>query len=234
MRQVGAFERLLDGICKNNENGKSDDMGVNMMVQPATRTECSTREAARLLGVSVSTVQAWVDSGELEAWKTVGGHRRISLVSVKSLIERQGASVVNSPEVPTVQPQQKVTVLVVEDDIDLLSLYEAVMSDWDLPMTLLTATNGFEGLVEVGRAQPDLLVTDLNMPGMDGFQMLRSLRANRRFDQMMIVVVSGLDSADIEAYGRLPEGVKLLRKPVPFEHIKSLVMELQTSGGYER
>jgi len=46
---------------------------------------CTTAEAARSLGVSLRTVQLWVDSGALQAWKTVGGHRRIPLESLERL-----------------------------------------------------------------------------------------------------------------------------------------------------
>ncbi|MGD9786945.1 MAG: helix-turn-helix domain-containing protein [Sulfuricellaceae bacterium] len=51
---------------------------------------CSTTEAARILGVSIRTVQAWVDKGALTAWKTVGGHRRVLLESVNRLKAMQG------------------------------------------------------------------------------------------------------------------------------------------------
>ncbi len=46
---------------------------------------CTTTEAARSLGVSVRTIQLWVDSGALQAWKTVGGHRRIPIKSLNKL-----------------------------------------------------------------------------------------------------------------------------------------------------
>lgn len=46
---------------------------------------CSTREAADMLGVSLRTIQLWVDGGVLDAWKTAGGHRRVSLDSVQRL-----------------------------------------------------------------------------------------------------------------------------------------------------
>ncbi|QOY94250.1 excisionase family DNA-binding protein [Massilia sp. UMI-21] len=49
----------------------------------------TTREAARLLGVAVSTVQIWIESGALPAWKTPGGHRRVRLSGVRQLQERQ-------------------------------------------------------------------------------------------------------------------------------------------------
>jgi len=51
---------------------------------------CTTREAAELLGVSLRTVQLWVDSGVLQAWKTAGGHRRVSRQSIDAL--RNGQS----------------------------------------------------------------------------------------------------------------------------------------------
>jgi excisionase family DNA binding protein len=43
---------------------------------------CTTREAATLLGVSVGTVQLWVENGLLQAWKTAGGHRRVMRDSI--------------------------------------------------------------------------------------------------------------------------------------------------------
>lgn len=58
----------------------------------------STREASEILGVSLRTVQLWVDSGILEAWKTAGGHRRISRASVEAL-QKGGASAGRPAEV---------------------------------------------------------------------------------------------------------------------------------------
>lgn len=205
-------------------------MSKDAKSQLTAKNECSTREAGRLLDVSVSTVQMWVDSGELEAWKTVGGHRRISMASVERLLQRRGVSAAASG-VPAAASQSGVVVVVVEDDADLLSLYEAEISNWDFPLTLLTASNGFEGLLEIGRMQPDLLITDLHMPGMDGFEMLKVLRADDRCSQMEIIVVSGLDNADISAKGSLPEGVHLYRKPVPFERIKAVISGILVKKG---
>jgi len=51
---------------------------------------CTTAEAARSLGVSIRTIQLWVDGGVLAAWKTVGGHRRITLDSLVRLRNAAG------------------------------------------------------------------------------------------------------------------------------------------------
>lgn len=187
---------------------------------------CSTRDAGKMLGVSLRTVQLWVDGGLLEAWKTVGGHRRITVASVKRLLAERVVERADSGAERKGVAERKPIVLVVEDDADLLSLYETQLSLWEPPITLLTAANGFVGLIKIGETPPDLLITDLSMPGIDGFRMLRTLCANPGVEHMKIAVVTGLDKADVESRGGIPEGVHLFRKPVPFDRLKSLLDDL--------
>lgn len=60
------------------------------MTTPNDDPILTTREAAQLLGIAVSTTQLWMESGTLPAWKTPGGHRRVRLSSVKHLLSQQG------------------------------------------------------------------------------------------------------------------------------------------------
>lgn len=184
---------------------------------------CSTREAAALLGVSLRTVQLWVESGELQAWKTVGGHRRVSLQSVKRLMESRQAMPATS--------RLGFRVLILEDESDLLNLYRLTIEGWDMAPQVLTATNGFEGLIEIGKSNPDLLITDLKMPGMDGFELIRRLKGNPRYNGLHIVVVSGLGKAEIEKEGGLPKSVTVFPKPVPFPELESLIRGLMIGSG---
>lgn len=202
-----------------------------LALQPDT---CSTREAGKMLGVSLRTVQVWVDSGLLEGWRTVGGHRRITATSVERLmrertLDRPAAS--NAAGKNRAVPRDGLSLLVVEDDNDLLELYRHTIDSWGLPLQLHTATNGFEGLLQIGETLPDLLITDLNMPGINGFEMLRSLRIRFDVTQMAIVVVTGLDKADIYMHGGLAADVEILGKPVPFARLKALVEELLVKKG---
>ncbi len=59
-----------------------------MASEVIAKSFCTTREAATLLGVSVGTVQLWVESGLLRAWKTAGGHRRVMRDSVERLLRK--------------------------------------------------------------------------------------------------------------------------------------------------
>jgi CheY-like chemotaxis protein len=101
-----------------------------------------------------------------------------------------------------------------------------MVEGWDFPVELSTAANGFEGLVRIGQLRPDMVVTDLNMPGMDGFQMLLALKKpGSGFDDLDIVVVTALSAADVRDRGGLPTGVRMFQKPVPFDHLQQLARE---------
>jgi excisionase family DNA binding protein len=183
---------------------------------------CSTSDAAKLLGVSLRTVQLWVESGTLQAWKTAGGHRRITMKSVEKLVrdrERQSA-------MPNVgQPaKQAFKAIIADDDDNMLKVAEVVLSGCGLPLTVDAARDGFEALVKIGESRPDLLITDLSMPGMDGFRMIQTLRANENYRHMAIIVVTGLDDASIKALG-LPDDIPVFPKPVSFPRLQEAVIK---------
>ena len=189
----------------------------------------STREAAEKLGVALRTVQLWVEGGVLPAWKTAGGHRRISRLAVDRLISERAAALagVSLPLLAAASASEtRLHLMVVEDEPELLRLFTMVIQAWDLPLAVTAATNGFEALLLMGQHCPDLLVTDLNMPGMDGFKMIASLRGvSPAFDEMKIVVVTALAPEEISRRGDLPAGVRVFQKPVPFDELETLVRE---------
>lgn len=196
----------------------------------------TTRQAAELLGVALRTVQLWVEAGALPAWKTAGGHRRIARDAVERLKQRQVQDMHAAPD-PAVAPAEpaRVRLLVVEDDADLLRLYALTVESWDLPIDLDLARNGFEGLVRLGEHPPDMLITDLMMPGMDGFRMLRALQAMKPLAQSMdILVVTALSPADIADRGGLPAGIESFTKPVPFSQLEQRARRLLAQKAADR
>ena len=195
------------------------------------KTFCTTREAATLLGVSVGTVQLWVENGQLQAWKTAGGHRRVMRDSVDHLL-RKAPALALAPSAPALAAMpyaspivpRRLTVMVVEDDVNLLRLYEAKISKWPMAPKLVAIDNAFAALLMMGHSNPDLLITDLQMPGMDGFRMLEVLHKAPDAAFTTIVVVSGLDRADIEARGGIPKGIEVLPKPIPFDRLRDIAI----------
>lgn len=201
---------------------------------PAGSAFVTTREAAKALSISLRTAQLWVEAGILEAWKTSGGHRRISLASIERLragerpaIRASAPAPVASAPVPPAPAaaiaSTRPRVLVVEDDKVLLKLYKTTIERWNLPVDVECAGNGYEALLAIGRNSPDLLVSDLRMPGMDGFQMMRALCTSHFREGMEIVVATSLTADEIAAEGGLPADVRVLHKPVPVADLRAIL-----------
>lgn len=177
----------------------------------------STAHLARRLGVSVPTVQRWVDLGHLKAWKTVGGHRRIDAESAEAFIRSQAQQRGGEAETPF-------SVLVVDDNPDDRDLLCALVEMAVPKARVIVADNGFDALIEVGKAMPDLIVTDITMPHMDGVEMIRRLSAQGGDSRPpAIVAVSAHSAAHVESLGGLPAGVRLLAKPVEAERFVETV-----------
>lgn len=176
----------------------------------------SSREAADLLGISLRTAQLWVENGVLVAWKTPGGHRRILLSSVQQVLAER--SKITQPGIASA----KLRVVVVEDDPDLSTLLKLTISQVNENVDVICAKDGFEGLVLIGQSHPDVVITDLNMPGMDGFRMIRAIGGGENAPRK-IVVITALSPADISQRGGLPDDIHVLEKPVSITTIETLI-----------
>lgn len=179
----------------------------------------TTREAAAVLGMSVRTVQQWVEKGLLEGWKTEGGHRRISRESVTAVLRNM------EREAEALQRDAALSVLIVEDDANLLKLYRLQLRNWPFDVKISTAPNGYEAMVLMGEVRPDLLICDLRLPGINGFQIVRALCDMERFKKLSIVVISGLPAAEIRAHGGLPERVSIMAKPIDFGQLQVIAKQ---------
>ncbi|MCX7177231.1 MAG: excisionase family DNA-binding protein [Proteobacteria bacterium] len=190
---------------------------------PTNDPFCSTREAAELLGVALRTIQVWVENGVLPAWKTAGGHRRIARSAV-DLLFSQRAMVAGPSHPPSAEPKKgRLNVLAVDDEAEIIRLYEFQIAGWALPVNLVTASNGFQGLVRLGQIEPQILILDLAMPNMDGFQMIQSLRGMPQSKNMEIIVVSGMNPSEIKRRGGLPTEIRVMRKPIQFPLLRQIV-----------
>lgn len=180
---------------------------------------CGTFYAAKVLGISVGTVQALVQRGDLKAWRTQGGHRRISMESMREYQRAQGA-----PEL--LHRAHHLRVLVVEDDPASLELFRNAIDGWSLPVDCTSMTSAMEALIDIGTIRPDVLVTDLLMPGVDGFELLRALHANPSFSGMVLVAMTGLSSEQISARGGLPGSTVTMPKPIDLEWLRGFLTAL--------
>lgn len=182
-----------------------------------------TSYAARLLGLSVGTIQALVEKGELEAWKTKGGHRRISMAAIRAYQDQHGLkSSLNNANDPYVR------VLVVDDDETMREMVGDLITKWKMPVDFTSMASAMEALIDIHTLRPDVLFTDLNMPGVDGLALLRTLKTNPAFDGMLMVAITGLSAEGIAERGGLPANTVLVQKPMSPAWLQGFLTALVT------
>jgi excisionase family DNA binding protein len=137
-------------------------------------------QAAKYLGVAQSTIRKWSDQRRLPAFYTPGGHRRYRRGDLDTFLERSGAGA-RATEGPLV--------LIVDDD-DKLREFVRVNLEME-GYTVREAASAREGLDALEEQSPDLVLLDVMMPEMDGWEMLRQLHERHGVGAIPVIVFSG-------------------------------------------
>lgn len=182
--------------------------------------DCTTLEVARLLGLAVRSVQLMVDRGELQAWKTPGGHRRISRASVDAWLARRPdagrpAATAAAPAAAPVpgSPRAAPRVLLIEDSRHFQNLVSLLVRQHFPEVELHLADDGIAGLAMAGRLQPQVLLVDILLPGIDGATLITGLRSSPAFEGSRLIVVTSLQGEELQPYAFALQGVPVIHKP---------------------
>jgi excisionase family DNA binding protein len=151
----------------------------------ARHTYFTTFEISQICGVNPTTVQNWVKGKKLHAFQTPGGHRRVHREDLVAFLKEFGMPI------PAELSQNSPLILIVDDEIDILDMLEALMGTGDEEIKVEKATNGVEALLMIGETKPDLLILDIMIPGMNGLDVCRKLKASPATLNIKIVAISG-------------------------------------------
>ena len=122
-------------------------------------------------------------------------------------------------------PAQQLSVVVVEDNAQQLRLYEKQIQSLGLNLNLEVASDGYQGMIKIGRMFPDIIITDLVMPHMNGFELIKALNEFPELEDSLIIVISGMTEKEIRTKGGLPNRVHQFLKPIPFDEIEFLLKQ---------
>ena len=123
----------------------------------------------------------WIKNGELEAFRTPGGHFRVAQEDLRSFASGQGI------ELEKLSSGKKI--LVVEDDPAVMKVISTALKKSFSRYSLILSSDGFDAGIKFSEQTPELIILDLMLPGMDGFEICRNIR--KKDSSVRILAVSG-------------------------------------------
>ncbi len=175
------------------------------MSLPRHKRYWGTQRVARVCQVSPATVVNWIDQGLLKGHKTPTGRRRVEAADLSAFLRAHEMAVPLELE----QSNGEDVVVLVEDDPGYRQALVLTIERSDLDVEVVQAATGVDGLLEIGRAQPSLIVLDYRLPDLNAPQVIeRLLEPGRQLDAEIIVVTGGMPDEATEALRRM--GVKVI------------------------
>jgi excisionase family DNA binding protein len=170
----------------------------------------TTFETAKLCHVSPLSIINWVNAGRLPAFRTPGGHRRIRREDLSKFMRDSGIPL---PE-ELREGSGKSKVLVVDDEASIRELLAEHLATRTRSYEVLTAADGFEAGRLVATFRPDVVLLDLRMPGLDGFQICRTIKAGPETSSTVVIAMTGYYSPETEARVLECGALRCFAKPV--------------------
>jgi excisionase family DNA binding protein len=179
----------------------------------------SIPKAANRCAISRWTLMKCVNSGELKASRTPGGHYRILREDLEDFIIKKKMY----PRLHNHSSNKRI--LIVDDDPQVQELLTVMLSSKKYETE--TASSGFEAGAKVVRFMPGLIILDLIMPEMSGFELCRQIKEGPETSHIKILALTGHDSKEnrertMEA-GADDYLVKPVKKDVLLGHIEDLL-----------
>jgi len=149
-----------------------------------TKKYFSIPKAARLCSVDRSTMHRWVSAGKIKSYTTAGGHKRILPEDLKQWIEdNQLPFDIDELE------SNKAKILIVDDEETVRNYLKMILKG--IFIDIESATDGFDAGKKVIQYQPDLIILDLFMPTMDGFEVCKNIKADPATKKIKILILTG-------------------------------------------
>ena len=155
------------------------------------KKEFTTYDVSRICGVSMPTIIGWIEQDKLKAYKTVGGHRRVRRNDLTDFLKAHKMPV---PE--ELAPAGRLRILIVDDDLSLVNLMVRSLNGWEEKHESKVSSDGFDAGMQVQSFRPHLVILDLMLPGVNGFDICRGIRNDEKTRHTRILAVTGYDTED--------------------------------------
>ena len=162
------------------------------MIPTRTKRYWGTQRVARVLQVTPATVASWIDQGHLKGHRTPTGRRRVASADLAEFLQAHGMAVPNE-----LQPaRERPVIVLVEDDPGYLKALVRTLERETPEVDVIETSTGVDGLLEIGRVSPDLVVLDYALPDLNAVQVVERLQdTSKRLTAPVMIVTGGMPAA---------------------------------------
>ncbi len=150
-----------------------------------TKQSFSTSEVAKYCHVTADTIRKWAEAGRITVFKTPGGHRRIRREDLMRFLRE------NSIPLHGDLREDGIKVLVVDDEKSVVAVIRRFLDRAKSPFEVRIASDGFEVGQQVGIFRPNVVFLDIRLPGIDGFEVCRRIKATEDGSAINIIAMTG-------------------------------------------
>ena len=179
-------------------------------------------KASKQCNVSPKTIINWIESGYITAYKTVGGHRRMKKSDLVAFMTKQGIPI-PAEDTPV---EERTRILVVDDDPIIVETIVQSLEEDEHDYEVISASDGFEAGIQVSHFKPHLLILDIMMPDIKGYEVCKKIKGDKETKDIKIIVLSAY--LDEEKFKKMKEhGADVcFSKPLPLPQLKEEVARL--------
>ena len=178
-------------------------------------------KASKYCNVSPKTIINWIEAGHIKAYKTVGGHRRINKTDLEAFMRKQGIPI---PEEELDEGRKRI--LVVDDDPIIVETIVQALEEDEYDYDVISASDGFEAGIQVNHFKPHLMILDIMMPDIKGYEVCKKIKSDEETKDTKIIVLSAY--LDEEKFKQMKDnGADVcFSKPLPLPQLKAEVAGL--------
>lgn len=152
----------------------------------------STTKAAKLLGVAIASISKWIDTDQLKAGKTPGGHRRIDKKNLVIFLKKHKLAIPKELQTAT-------KILVVDDEASVAEWITQEIMTANSDFKVLHASDGYSAGEIVASSLPDVVILDLRMPGLDGFDVCQRIKSSKKTQHISVIAITAHHSEEAKA-----------------------------------
>lgn len=186
----------------------------------------SALEVANICGVVNQTAINWIKNGYLKAFTTPGGQYR---VYSEDLIDFLSSRNMRMPKELLELTEGRVSfqkILIVDDDEALNNMIKQFLEKKFPDFSVLQAYDGFEAGKQVAEERPGLIVLDVDLPGINGHELCKKIKADPNLGAPKILTITGLDDPAVKDEIMKEGADAFMSKPLDFDELPGVILDL--------